>query len=293
MVCYLMTSGKVRIIRVMTGYTFATVAAVYRFVIHQVVQDTATAASIYKSSAADSVGMTRAAATMDTNYKVRIRGRLTLVMTRRTFRRISHYARTSSTIIGQVIHMDRRLAHMTVETGYSRAVRDYIRYTTRVSRIHIRSTGFVMTHAAAAAVKRGDIITACAIPVIRKQRTVYNVTHVTGLRARCISAHRYVMLGGTTILGIIDRMVVTVKVTRMTRRTFATIGYCAALQAAIGGMTLLTGSTAACGGTVMDCRYDITCMTTNTVNSRAARISVHKHITEACRRMIQLMEVPV
>jgi hypothetical protein len=28
MVCYLMTSGKVRIIRGMTGYTFATVAAV-------------------------------------------------------------------------------------------------------------------------------------------------------------------------------------------------------------------------------------------------------------------------
>lgn len=101
------------------------------------------------------------------------------------------------------------------------------------------------------------------------------------------------MLGCTTILGIIYRMVVAVKVGRMTRRTFATIRYCAALQAAIGGMTLLTGSGAASRGTVMDCRYDITCMTTNTVNSRAARISVHKHITEACRRMIQLMEVPV
>jgi len=101
------------------------------------------------------------------------------------------------------------------------------------------------------------------------------------------------MLGCTTILGIIDRMVVAVKVGRMTRRTFATIRYCAALKAAIGGMTLLTGSTAACRGTVMDCRYDITCMTTNTVNRRAARISVHKHVTFARSRMIQLMEVPV
>jgi hypothetical protein len=77
-----------------------------------------------------------------------------------------------------------------------------------------------------------------------------------------------------------------VKVGRMTRRTFATIGYCAWLQAAIGDMTLLTGSTAACRGTVMDCRYDITCMTTNTVNSRAARICVHKYVTEARIRMI-------
>jgi len=180
---------------------------------------------------------------------------------------------------------------MTVETGDTNAVRDYIRYTTRVSRIHIRSTGFVMAHAAAAAVKRGDIIT--AIPVVPEQRAAYYVTLVTGLGSRYITTHCYVMLEATSILGIIYRMVVAVKVGRMTRRTFATIGYCAALQAAIGGMTLLTGSTAACGGTVMDCRYDITCMTTNTVNSRAARISVRKHVTEASIRMIQLMEVPV
>lgn len=235
--------------------------------------------------------MTLAAGTMDAKHKVRIRRSLTLVMTRRTFRRVFHYPGACSTIIGQVVHMGRRLAHMTVETGYSRAVRDYIRYTTRVSRIHIRSTGFVMTHAAAAAVKRGNIIT--AIPVVPEQRAAYYVTLVTGLGSRYITTHCYVMLGSTCILGIIDRMVVAVKVGRMTRRTFATIGYCAALQAAIGGMTLLTGSGAACGGTVMDCRYDITCMTTNTVNCRAARISVRKNVTEARIRMIQLMEVPV
>ena len=212
-------------------------------------------------------------------------------MTRRTFRRVFHYAGASSTIIGQVIQMGPRLAHMTVETGYTRAVRDYIRYTTRVSPIYIRSTGFVMTHAAAAAVKRGDIIT--AIPVVPEQRAAYYVTLVTGLGSRYITTHCYVMLEATSILGIIYRMVVAVKVGRMTRRTFATIGYCAALQAAIRGMTLLTGSSAACGGTVMDYSYDITCMTTNTVNCRAARISVRKNVTEACIRMIQLMEVPV
>jgi hypothetical protein len=99
MVFYLMTSGKVRIIRDMTGYTFATVLVI-SFIIDQVVQDTGTVAAIYKSSAADSVGMTRAAATMYTNYKVRIRCGLTLVMTRRTFRRVFHYAGASSTIIG-------------------------------------------------------------------------------------------------------------------------------------------------------------------------------------------------
>ena len=126
--------------------------------------------------------MTLAAGTMDAKDKVRIRGGLTLVMTRRTFRRVFHYAGASSTIIGQVIHMDRRLAHMTVETGYKRAVRDYIRYTTRVSRIHIRSTGFVMAHRATAAVKRGDIIT--AIPVVPEQRAAYYVTLVTGLGSR-------------------------------------------------------------------------------------------------------------
>ena len=88
-------------------------------------------------------------------------------------------------------------------------------------------------------------------------------------------------------------MFVAVKVSRMTHVTLATTGYCTWLQAAIGGMTLLTGSGAASRGTVMDCRYDITCMTTNTVNCRAARISVRKNVTEACIRMIQLMEVPV
>ena len=234
--------------------------------------------------------MTLAAGTMDANYNVRIRGSLTLVMTRRTFRRVFHYAGASSTIIGQVVHMFRRLAGMTVETSDKRAVRDYIRYI-GVTATHIRSTARVMAHAAAAAVKRGDIIT--AIPVIPELRAAYYVTIVTGLGSRCIKTHRYVMLGSTCILGIIYRMVVAVKVGRMTRRTFATTGYCAALQAAIGGMTLLTGSGAASGGTVMDCRYDITCMTTNTVNSRAARISVRKDVTEARIRMIQLMEVPV
>jgi hypothetical protein len=112
--------------------------------------------------------MTGAAGTMDAKDKVRIRCGLTLVMTRCTFRRVFHYAGSSSTIIGQVVQMGPRLAHMTVETGYSRAVRDYIRYTTRVSRIHIRSTAFVMTHGATAAVKRSDIIT--AIPVVPEQR---------------------------------------------------------------------------------------------------------------------------
>ena len=86
-------------------------------------------------------------------------------------------------------------------------------------------------------------------------------------------------------------MVVTVKKANMTGNTLATTGYCTALQAAIGGMTLLTGSGAGIAGTVMDCRYDITCMTTNTVNSRAARISVLKDVTEARIRMIQLCVV--
>jgi hypothetical protein len=81
-------------------------------------------------------------------------------------------------------------------------------------------------------------------------------------------------------------MVVAVKEGRMTRRTLATTGYCTALQAAIGVMTLLTGSGAGIAGTVMDCRYDITCMTTNTVNRRAAIISVRKDVTEARIRMI-------
>ena len=88
-------------------------------------------------------------------------------------------------------------------------------------------------------------------------------------------------------------MFVAVKVGRMTRVTLTTTGYCTWLQAAIGGMTLLTGSTAACGGTVMDCRYDITCMTTNTVHRRGAIIAVNQDVTEARIRMIQLMEVPV
>jgi hypothetical protein len=119
---------------------------------------------------------------------------------------------------------------MTVETGYSRAVRDYIRYTTRVSRIHIQSTGFVMAHGAAAAVKRGDIITACAIPVIGKQRTVYNVTQVTCLGAGYITTHRYCMLRCSSILGIIYAVIVTVKKANMTGNTFATTGYCTALK---------------------------------------------------------------
>ena len=81
-------------------------------------------------------------------------------------------------------------------------------------------------------------------------------------------------------------MVVAVKVGSMTRRTLATTGYCTWLQAAIGVMTLLTGSAAGSAGTVMDCRYDITCMTTNTVNRRAARIAVNQDVTEARIRMI-------
>jgi hypothetical protein len=141
-----------------------------------------------------------------------------------------------------------------------------------------------MAHTAAAAVKRGDIIT--AIPVVTEQRAAYYVTLVTELGSRLITTHRYVMLGATSILGIIDRMVVAVKVGRMTRRTFATIGYCTALKRTRCIMTLLTRSTAANRVTVMDCRYDITCMTTNTVNSRAARICVHKYVTEARIRMI-------
>jgi hypothetical protein len=148
-----------------------------------------------------------------------------------------------------------------------------------------------MTHTATAAVKRGDIIT--AIPVVTEQRAAYYVTLVTELGSRLITTHRYVMLGATSILGIIDRMVVAVKVGRMTRRTFATIGYCTALKRTRCIMTLLTRSTAANRVTVMDCRYDITCMTTNTVYSRGAIISVRKHVTEAPSRMIQLMEVPV
>ena len=120
------------------------------------------------------------------------------------------------------------------------------------------------------------------------------MTLVTGLGAGYISAHCNVMLGSTCILEIINRMLVTVKVGRMTRVTLATTGYCTWLKAAIGGMTLLTGSGAASGDKViMDSRYDITCMTTNTVNSRAARISVRKDVTQARIRMIQLMEVPV
>lgn len=125
--------------------------------------------------------MTRAAATMDAKDKVRIRGSLTLVMTRRTFTGVGYYAGASSTIIGQVIHMDRRLAHMTVETGNTNAGRDDIRYI-YVTATQICITGRVMTHAAAAAVERGDIIT--AIPVVTEQRAAYYVTLVTGLRSR-------------------------------------------------------------------------------------------------------------
>jgi hypothetical protein len=49
--------------------------------------------------------MTRAAATMDTKDKVCIRGSLTLVMTRRTFRRVFHYPGASSTIISCMVNI--------------------------------------------------------------------------------------------------------------------------------------------------------------------------------------------
>jgi len=102
------------------------------------------------------------------------------------------------------------------------------------------------------------------------------------------------MLGSTCILGIVYAVIMTIKKASMTGNTLATTGYCAALQAAIGGMTLLTGSGAACGDKViMDRGYYITCMTTNTVHRRGAIIAVNQDVTEARIRMIQLMEVPV
>ena len=118
------------------------------------------------------------------------------------------------------------------------------------------------------------------------------MTHITGLGARYITTHRYCMLEATKILGIIYAVIVTVKKANMTGNTLATTGYCTALKGTGCIMTLLTGSAAGSAGTVMDCRYDITCMTTNTVNSRAAKIAVNQDVTEARIRMIQLMEVP-
>jgi hypothetical protein len=72
MVFYLMTGCKISIIRDMTGNTETTVLVII-FIIDQVVKDAVAAAAIYKSTTAGSVGMTLAAATMDTIYKVRIR----------------------------------------------------------------------------------------------------------------------------------------------------------------------------------------------------------------------------
>jgi hypothetical protein len=101
------------------------------------------------------------------------------------------------------------------------------------------------------------------------------------------------IVGSTCILGIVYAVIMTIKKASMTGNTLATTGYCTALKGPGCIMTLLTRSTAGSAGTVMDCGYYITCMTTNTVNRRAARIAVNQDVTEARIRMIQLMEVPV